>query len=204
MTKNVDLIKLPKKKYEAVKKIALKQAIESAGKKTLDEYNKKFSFLVKYFQRAISNGQVQYYIESKDVTYDCRLGGLTGNWNKTDYGSYITGNSLKPLKLPNLAGFLGEFPTFEELGYFISTTGDYKFYYLGDSYTGIIFRDDTILKVIHTYDYCRVYNLEQCGNGCKYPLFPVHHFHGTDVNITSNQVVLDLLLYDLPVAETVF
>ena len=46
MTKNVDLIKLPKKKYEAIKEIALKQAIESAGKKTLDEYNKKFSFLV--------------------------------------------------------------------------------------------------------------------------------------------------------------
>ena len=89
MTKNIDAIKLPKKKYEAVKKIVLKQAVESAGKKALDEYNKKFSFLVEYFQRAISNGKVQYYIESKDVTYDCRLGGLTGNWDKTEYGSYL-------------------------------------------------------------------------------------------------------------------
>lgn len=62
MTKNIDAIKLPKKNHEAIKEIALKQAIEPAGKKTLDEYNKKFSFLVEYFQRAISNGQVQYYI----------------------------------------------------------------------------------------------------------------------------------------------
>lgn len=28
MTKNIDAIKLPKKKYEAIKEIALKQAIE--------------------------------------------------------------------------------------------------------------------------------------------------------------------------------
>ena len=68
MTKNIDAIKLPKKKYEAIKEIALKHVIESAGKKTLDEYNQKFSFLVEYFQRAISNGQVEYYRESKDVT----------------------------------------------------------------------------------------------------------------------------------------
>ena len=43
MTKNIDSIKLPKKKYEAIKKIVLKQAVESAGKKALDEYNKKFA-----------------------------------------------------------------------------------------------------------------------------------------------------------------
>ena len=53
MTKNIDAIKLPKKKYETIKEIALKQAIESAGKKTLDEYNKKFSFLVEYFQHGL-------------------------------------------------------------------------------------------------------------------------------------------------------
>ncbi|MDD7678077.1 MAG: hypothetical protein SOV95_06930, partial [Anaerovibrio sp.] len=202
MTKNIDAIKLPKKKYEAVKKIALKQAIESAGKKTLDEYNKKISFLVEYFQRAISNGKVQYYIESKDVTYDCRLGGLTGNWDKTDYGSYRGGASPENVYVPYLAGFSGELPSFKELGYFISTTGDYIFYYLGDRYTGIIFRDDKILKVIETYAHCNVYNLKQSSG--KYLLFPVHHFHGIDANITPNQVVLDLLLYDLPVAETVF
>ena len=59
MTKNIDAIQLSKKKYEAVKKIVLKQAVESAGKKTLDEDNKKFSFLVEYFQRAISNRKAQ-------------------------------------------------------------------------------------------------------------------------------------------------
>ena len=202
MTKNIDSIKLPKKKYEAIKKIVLKQAVESAGKKTLDEYNKKFSFLVEYFQRAISNGKVQYYIESKDVTYDCRLGGLTGNWDKTEYGSYPGYTQPYKVKVPDLAGFLGELPSFKELGYFIRTTGDYRFYYLGVEYTGIIFRDNTILKVIRTYSHCSVYNLEESSG--TYLLFPVHHFHGTDVNITSNQVVLDLLLYDLPVAETVF
>ena len=120
MTKNIDLIKLPKKKYEAVKKIVLKQAVESAGKKALDEYNKKFSFLVEYFQRAISNGQVQYYIESKDVTYDCRLGGLTGNWNKTDYGSYRGDTPPEKVQVPDLAGFSGELPSFKELGYFFT------------------------------------------------------------------------------------
>lgn len=168
MTKNIDAIKLPKKKYETIKEIALKQAIESAGKKTLDEYNKKFSFLVEYFQRAISNGKVQYYIESKDVTYDCRLGGLTGNWDKTYYGSYQGGTPPEKVKVPDLVGFSGELPSLKELGYFIRTTGDYKFYYLGDHYTGLIFRGDTILKVINTYSCCNIYNLELCDNGNEY------------------------------------
>ena len=52
MTKNIDAIKLPKKKYEAIKKIVLKQAVESAGKKTLDEYNKKFSFLATFIEKS--------------------------------------------------------------------------------------------------------------------------------------------------------
>ena len=56
MTKNIDVIKLPKKKYEAIKEKDLKQAIESAGKKIIDEYNKKFLFLVEYFQRVIYTG----------------------------------------------------------------------------------------------------------------------------------------------------
>ena len=116
MTKNIDSIKLPKKKYEAIKKIVLKQAVESAGKKALDEYNKKFSFLVEYFQRAISNGKAHYYIESKDVTYDCRLGGLTGNWDKTEYGSYRGDTLPYKVKVPDLAGFLGELPSLKELG----------------------------------------------------------------------------------------
>ena len=105
MTKNIDAIKLPKKKYEAIKEKDLKQAIESAGKKALDEYNKKFSFLVEYFQRAISNGKAHYYIESKDVTYDCRLGGLTGNWDKTEYGSYPGDTLPYKVKVPDLVGF---------------------------------------------------------------------------------------------------
>lgn len=204
MTKNIDTIKLPKKKYETIKEMALKRAIEAAGKKTLDEYNQKFSFLVEYFQRKISSGQFQYCIEGKDVIYDCRIGGLTGNWDKTEYGSYTTGDSLESLKMPNLAGFSGEFPTFKELGCFIPTTGDYSFRYLGNTYTGIIFRDGAILKVINTYEYCHTYPLAQCNRGRIYLLVPVHHFHGIDANITANQVVLDLLLYDLPISETVF
>ena len=159
MTKNIDLIKLPEKKYEAVKKIVLKQAIESAGKKTLDEYNQKFSFLVEYFQRAISNGQVQYYIESKDVTYDCRLGGLTGNWGKTKYGSYQGDTPPDKVKVPDLVGFSGELPSLKELGYFIRTSGsNYSVSYCGKNYAGVIFRDGTQLKRIDTA-YC--YNIYQ-------------------------------------------
>ena len=151
MTKNIDSIKLPKKKYEAVKKIALKQAIESAGKKTLDEYNKKFSFLAEYFQRAISNGKAHYYIESKDVTYDCRLGGLTGNWDKTEYGLYRGDTSPYKVKVPDLAGFLGELPSLKELRYFIRTSGStYWVRYCGNNYAGVIFRDGTQLKRIDT------------------------------------------------------
>ena len=151
MTKNIDAIKLPQKKYEAVKKIALKQAIESAGKKTLDEYNKKFSFLVEYFQRAISNGKAHYYIESKDVTYDCRLGGLTGNWDKTEYGSYRGDTQPYKVKVPDLAGFLGELPSLKELGYFIRTSGStYWVSYCSKDYAGVIFRDGTQLERIDT------------------------------------------------------
>lgn len=207
MTKNIDSIKLPKKKYEAIKKIVLKQAVESAGKKALDEYNKKFSFLVEYFQRAISNGKAHYYIESKDVTYDCRLGGLTGNWDKTKYGSY-KGNTLPyEVKVPDLAGFLGELPSWKELGYFIRTSGsDYSVSYCGKSYAGVIFRKGAQLKRIETLNYMRDYTMGDtvgCYN-CDFLLFPVHHFHGIDANITANQVVLDLLMHDLPVSETAF
>ena len=199
MTKNIDTIKLPKKKYETIKEMALKSAIESAGKKTLDEY----SFLVEYFQRAISNGQVSYYIESKDVTYDCRLGGLTGNWDKTYYYSYRGNTPPKEVQVQDLAGFSGELPSFKELGYFTATRGDYKFYYLGTPYDGIIFRDGAILKVIQTFAHCSIHNIGNIDYG-RFVLFPVHHFHGIDATITANQVVLDLLLYDLPVSETVF
>ena len=209
MTKNIDAIKLPKKKYEAVKKIALKQAIESAGKKTLDEYNKKFSFLVEYFQRAISNGKAHYYIESKDVTYDCRLGGLTGNWDKTEYGSYRGDTSPYKVKVPDLAGFLGELPSLKELGYFIRTSGStYCVSYCGKSYYGVIFRDGIQLKRIDTAWSNSFYSYtmgETSGyHTQEFLLFPVHHFHGIDANITANQVVLDLLMHDLPVSETVF
>ena len=209
MTKNVDLIKLPKKKYEAVKKIALKQAIESAGKKTLDEYNKKFSFLVEYFQRAISNGKAHYYIESKDVTYDCRLGGLTGNWDKTEYGSYRGDTSPYKVKVPDLVGFLGELPSLKELGYFIRTSGStYWVSYCGKNYAGVIFRDGTQLKRIDTAHSSNFYSYNMGETGGYYDsqflLFPVHHFHGIDANITANQVVLDLLMHDLPVSETAF
>lgn len=208
MTKNIDAVKLPKKKYEAVKKIALKQAIESAGKKTLDEYNKKFSFLVEYFQRAISNGKAHYYIESKDVTYDCRLGGLTGNWDKTEYGSY-KGNTLPyKVKVPDLAGFLGELPSLKELRYFIRTSGStYCVSYCGKSYYGVIFRDGAKLKRFDTAHstFCS-YTMGETGGYYMdlFLLFPVHHFHGIDANITANQVVLDLLMHDLPVSETAF
>lgn len=207
MTKNIDAIKLPKKKYEAIKEIALKHVIESAGKKTLDEYNKKFSFLVEYFQRAISNGQVQYYIESKDVTYDCRLGGLTGNWDKTEYGSYPGDTSPENVKVPDLVGFSGELPSLKELGYFIRTSGStYWVSYCGKNYAGVIFRDGAKLKRIDTTDYFRIYTMGETGGYWNrlFLLFPVHHFHGIDANITPNQVVLDLLLHDLPVSETVF
>lgn len=207
MTKNVDLIKLPKKKYEAVKKIALKQAIESAGKKTLDEYNKKFSFLVEYFQRAISNGKAYYYIESKDVTYDCRLGGLTGNWDKTKYGSYRGDTSPYKVKVPDLAGFLGELPSLKELGYFIRTSGSYYWVrYCGKDYAGVIFRDGTQLKRFETENYMHTYTMGENSGYSSYNflLFPVHHFHGIDADITANQVVLDLLMHDLPVSETAF
>ena len=209
MTKNIDAIKLSKKKYEAVKKIVLKQAVESAGKKTLDEYNKKFSFLVEYFQRAISNGKVQYYIESKDVTYDCRLGGLTGNWDKTEYGSYRGDTSPYKVKVPDLAGFLGELPSLKELGYFIRTSGStYWVRYCGKDYAGVIFRDGTQLKRIDTAHSSNFYSYNMGETGGYYDsqflLFPVHHFHGIDANITANQVVLDLLMHDLPVSETAF
>lgn len=204
MTKNIDTIKLPKKKYETIKKMALKRAIEAAGKKTLDEYNQKFSFLVEYFQRKISSGHFQYCIEGEDVIYDCRIGGLTGNRDKTEYDSYTTGDPLELLEMPDLAGFSGEFPTFKELGCFILTTGDYPLHYLGHTYTGIIFQDDAILKVINTWESCRTYPLAQCNRGLEYLLVPVHHFHGIDANITANQVVLDLLLYDLPISKTIF
>lgn len=208
MTKNIDSIKLPKKKYEAVKKIALKQAIESAGKKTLDEYNEKFLFVVEYFQRAISNGKVQYYIESKDVTYDCRLGGLTGNWDKTEYGSYRGYTQPDKVKVPGLVGFLGELPSLKELGYFIRTSGScYRVSYCGKNYAGVIFRDGTQLKRIDTYaSGFYIYTMGETGGfyDNQFLLFPVLHFHGIDANITANQVVLDLLMHDLPVAETVF
>ena len=208
MTKNIDSIKLPKKKYEAIKKIVLKQAIESAGKKTLDEYNEKFLFVVEYFQRAISNGKVQYYIESKDVTYDCRLGGLTGNWDKTEYGSYRGYTQPDKVKVPGLVGFLGELPSLKELGYFIRTSGScYRVSYCGKDYAGVIFRDGTQLKRIDTYaSGFYIYTMGETGGfyDNQFLLFPVLHFHGIDANITANQVVLDLLMHDLPVAETVF
>ena len=207
MTKNIDSIKLPKKKYEAIKKIVLKQAVESAGKKALDEYNKMFSFFVEYFQRAISNGQVQYYIESKDVTYDCRLGGLTGNWDKTEYGSYRGDTSPYKVKVPDLVGFLGELPSLKELGYFIRTSGStYWVHYCGKDYAGVIFRDGTQLKRFETQNYMNTYTMGENSGYYSYTflLFPVHHFHGIDANITANQVVLDLLMHDLPVSETAF
>lgn len=207
MTKNIDLIKLPKKKYEAVKKIALKQAIESAGKKTLDEYNKKISFFVEYFQRTISNGYVKYYIESKDVTYDCRLGGLTGNWDKTEYGSYRGDTPPEKVKVPDLAGFSGELPSLKELGYFIRTSGStYWVSYCGTSYAGVIFRNGVQLKRIDTSHRFYGYTMGKIGGhySNQFLLFPVHHFHGIDANITANQVVFDLLIHDLPVSETVF
>ena len=213
MTKNIDAIKLSKKKYEAIKEIALKHVIESAGKKTLDEYNKKFSFLVEYFQRAISNGQVQYYIESKDVTYDCRLGGLTGNWDKTEYGSYLGVTLPDMVIVPDLAGFSGELPSLKELGYFIRTSGSaYWVSYCGKDYAGVIFRDGAQLKRFDTAllgyeDRAMVkYTMGELGGyyNSEFLLFPVHHFHGIDANITANQVVLDLLMHDLPVSETVF
>lgn len=210
MTKNIDLIKLPKKKYEAIKKIVLKQAIESAGKKTLDEYNQKFSFLVEYFQRAISNGQVQYYIESKDVTYDCRLGGLTGNWDKTEYDSYLGVTPPEMVKVPDLVGFSGELPSLKELGYFIRIGGSaYWVSYCGKNYAGVIYKNGAQLQRIDTAHYTNGfyrYTMGETGgyDTSEFLLFPVHHFHGIDANITANQVVLDLLMHDLPVSENVF
>lgn len=208
MTKNIDVIKLPKKKYEAIKEKDLKQAIESAGKKIIDEYNKKFLFLVEYFQRVIYTGTCKYYIEGKDVIYNCRLGGLTGIWNKMYYGSSYRGDTPpENIKVPALAGFSGELPSFNELRNFIRTSGStYWVSYGGNHYSGIIFRDGDKIRRLDTLSHFWTYDMGKSGGNSYYSflLFPVHHFHGIDANITANQVVLDLLLYDLPVAETVF
>lgn len=206
MTKTVDTIKLTQAQYEDIKEKALKREIDFAGRLFLEKYNEKFLKLVAHFQKLKDGGTTKFHIKDKDVIYDCRLGGVAGNLETTDFGSYKGNTPPDNIVMVDFAGFAGEYPSFQELGYFINMAGDYQLRYLNKSYCGIIFRDNGILKRLDTYDYCNSQIMGSSNGRCNdyHVLFPVHHFHGVDANITTVQAVLDLLLHALIPSKSIF
>ena len=215
MTKTVDMIKLPKVKYENIQKKMLQALIEKQGESISDAYCDVWNYVddirfdneynnIGYCQGNSSFKQMlcSVYIKNKDLYYDFRLCGLRANIEDHDYGSYDGSTSPEYVKMEDFCGFSGEFPSFKEIKYFFETSGDYQITYNDRSYNGVIFAEGQTLRRLTTYNNCDIQNMGS-GNGRYYErqmVFPVHHLHGIDVEsteVSTSQILADFLKYNL-------
>lgn len=215
MTKTVDMIKLPKVKYENIQKKMLQALIEKQGESVSDAYCDVWNYVedIRYNNKYNNIGYCQgnssfkhmlcsVYIKNKDLYYDFRLCGVRANIEDHDYGSYTGTTSQKEVKMIDFCGFSGEFPSFKEIKYFFETSGDYQITYNDRSYNGVIFAEGQTLRRLTTYNNCDVQNMGS-GNGRYYErqmVFPVHHLHGIDVEsteVSTSQILADFLKYNL-------
>ena len=215
MTKTVDMIKLPKVKYENIQKKMLQALIEKQGESISDAYCDVWNYVddirfdneynnIGYCQGNSSFKQMlcSVYIKNKDLYYDFRLCGLRANIEDHDYGSYDGSTSPEYVKMEDFCGFSGEFPSFKEIKYFFQTSGDYQITYNDRSYNGVIFAEGQTLRRLTTYNNCDIQNMGS-GNGRYYErqmVFPVHHLHGIDVEsteVSTSQILADFLKYNL-------
>ena len=215
MTKTVDMIKLPKVKYENIQKKMLQALIEKQGESVSDAYCDVWNYIddIRYDNEYNNIGYCQgnssfkqmlcsVYIKNKDLYYDFRLCGLRANIEDHDYGSYDGSTSPEYVKMEDFCGFSGEFPSFKEIKYFFETSGDYQITYNDRSYNGVIFAEGQTLRRLTTYNNCDIQNMGS-GNGRYYErqmVFPVHHLHGIDVEsteVSTSQILADFLKYNL-------
>lgn len=215
MTKTVDMIKLPKVKYENIQKKMLQALIEKRGEIISDAYCDVWNYVedIRYNNKYNNIGYCQgnssfeqmlcsVYIKNKDLYYDFRLCGLRANIEDRDYGSYDGSTSPEYVKMEDFCGFSGEFPSFKEIKYFFRTSGDYQIKYNDRSYNGVIFAEGQTLRRLTTYYNCDVQNMGS-SNGLHYErqmVFPVHHLHGIDVKsteVSTSQILADFLKYNL-------
>ena len=215
MTKTVDMIKLPKVKYENIQKKMLQALIEKQGESVSDAYCDVWNYVedIRYNNKYNNIGYCQgnssfkqmlfsVYIKNKDLYYDFRLCGLRANIEDHDYGSYDGSTSPEYVKMEDFCGFSGEFPSFKEIKYFFQTSGDYQIKYNDRSYNGVIFAEGQTLHRLTTFNNCDVQNMGS-GSGSFYDrqmVFPVHHLHGIDVEsteVSTSQILADFLKYNL-------
>lgn len=199
MTKVFDKIQMTKEQYDDIREKSLKKSILSEAEK----WANKYTALIDYIKELRNKKKYRVYIKNRDVYYDFRLAGVRANVERGDCASVSGHIDPNLVKMKNFAGFKGEFPSFNEIGYFFRTTGcDYQINYSNtESYYGVIFLDDGVLKRLTTYNNCRVAEVgTRVGSfyASQHLLFPVHHFHGVDAApISETRILLDFMKYDL-------
>ena len=119
MTKVFDKIQMTKEQYDDIREKSLKKSILSEAEK----WANKYTALIDYIKELRNKKKYRVYIKNRDVYYDFRLAGVRANVERGDCASVSGHIDPNLVKMKNFAGFKGEFPSFNEIGYFFRTTG---------------------------------------------------------------------------------